>query len=216
MSGLDSARSTGVQRSYDLSVVEAIRHNRMRSNVRTQRLGCAALLVIGAVGLIFAVPEFYRNALHLVATPDGPWALALFALFIVYIVVVAILFGSTYLHGGRDPTRLELRDGGFAVIWANGDEKAWRWDALRHDVKISDLAQANVGVDAVIDLPWLEWGPLTREACAAIIESARSHGMKVHVRDLPGSAYMTPSKLILIGRGPVKERQSAQYGPTPR
>jgi hypothetical protein len=87
--------------TFDLSGVESSDYRRMRSTPVFIRQLLGALLVIGGVGMAFAVPRLVRDFPNLVVRPDGPWVLGLLVAILVYIGIVATLLVQSIRHRGH-------------------------------------------------------------------------------------------------------------------
>lgn len=186
--------------TYDLTMCEAVGFERTRWGIRTLRLASSGFLIIGIVGDLAIFSEISSHPGSLMWGARGSFFVALTVGIQAYLVIAAVFLMSTFLHGGRGPTRLEVRDGGFVLTWERGSPMVWMWNSLRGKLTIEDVTEANLGYDAQLKLPWFRWAILSREACTAIVNSGVQHGLRVRTKDLQGGAYSTPSKRIIITR----------------
>jgi len=186
--------------TYDLTMCEAVGFERTRWGIRTLRLASSGFFIIGVVGDLATFSEISSHPGSLIWGPRGSFFLALIVGIQAYLVIAAVFLTSTFVHGGRGPTRLEVRDDGFVLTWERGSPMVWMWSSLRGELTIEDVTAANLGYDAQLKLPWFRWAILSREAYAAIVNSGVRHGLRVRTKDLRGGAYSAPSKRILITR----------------
>jgi hypothetical protein len=168
-----------VVQNFDLTAVEAARYVKQRPTER-MILGFLLLLIsIGLLGFYFGTPRLVHNWARLVSSTEGLEAIALFLVLVVYETVVVYGLSLSLRHGGRGPIRLEISPEGFSLIWRDGYARKWTWLTLHGKLVLHDLSGSGVEPTADIQLSPMSIAILTREACAAIQEGARDHGLLV-------------------------------------
>jgi hypothetical protein len=203
--------SPPIWRNFDLTAVEAV--DRVRSS-STKRLIVGFLLlfiVIGAVVFAFNVPKLTRDWGTLVSSTRGLEAIGLFGAFVAYELVTVYALWLTLSHGGRGPVRAEVREAGFSLVWADGCRREFAWGALRGRLRMDDLSVDENVAPAQIQLSAIGFGVLTRDACAAIEESARHYGMRVDVAEYPRTGVAFAKRSITV-RPPARGASSFSPG----
>jgi len=185
-------------RSYDLVHVEVEHYRRMRSTTRRLQAILGGMLAMGAIGFAFIVPELVRYGPTVAGTLNGAWVFTLLAAIVFYLGIVALLLVQSARHGGRGPTRLNVLPDGFNLEWADGSRRTWNWRSFRGTLRLAEIHDVRIGAEAQIQLTIAGFGVLTREACAAIVESAESHGLWVKVQTSVPSARVSGSTSYTI------------------
>jgi hypothetical protein len=188
--------------TFDLSDVESSDYRRMRTTVLLIRLLLVALLVIGGVGMAFALPRLIQNLQNLAGRPEGPWVLGLLVAILVYICIVATLLAQSVRHRGRGPVRVEVTPDGFSLSWSDGCSRSWAWDNLRGSVRLTDSSGGSTDCPASIQLSMAGSGALSGAACEAIVQSAEARGLVVRTSEFAETPYIAKHNTIVIRRSP--------------
>lgn len=158
------------------------------------------LLAICAYGLYVAVPLYVQNFGRVFSTETSSLGFVGLLVAIAFAATVGWILATTFKHGGRDPTWLDVDAGGFRLRWDDGCALEWRWSKLRLGITIHDFGDKRpngAGAEILLRMS-LTWAGISQEALSRLLESARVSGLRIRTYDQV--SYGFPIKLILIDR----------------
>jgi hypothetical protein len=181
-----------------------------RSQQRTSRAVLntvlVAMLLIGVVAFAYIVPSLVHRWAELSSNLTGLEAIGAFLAAALYEAVVAYMLWLSLQHRGRAPVRLEIRSDSFTLLWADGCSRNWNWTSLRNRLELSDLSMNDTAVKAQLKISMIGFCVLTKDACDAIEEAARLHGMRVDVKESPPVPGVTLASRDITIRPPSAGR----------
>ncbi len=187
--------------SFDISLAEAGAYRMTKQKgLAVVRLGILGILLIGVVGLGLLVPEIVRGFPHLVSSVAGLEILTILALILAYIGLCMFFLASTFRRGGRGPTRIDIRPGGFTLRWQDGAHADWNWAGLRGSLRIDDFRDAGLGYSAAVKIGPFQWAALTSNSLDSLLASAEQCRLSVTRVESPGDAFTVKSTRVVIRR----------------
>lgn len=191
--------NASIPRSFDLKATEEVGHSGNRSGNYTVRAIAIFLILVGAVGLYFAVPLYARDFGRVFTDSTRTLGFVGLLVALAFVATAGWVLAATFRHGGRGPTSLDVEPTGFTLRWDDGSAEEWRWSRLRLSVSIKEYGEHPGLPGAALMLRSSNgWAGLTHEGLDAILESAKKAGVRVRTYDQTGLTI--PFKLIVIDR----------------
>jgi len=191
---------------YDLTAVEAAYRSQQRTSRAVLNTVLVALLLMGVVAFAYIVPSLVHRWVELSSNTTGQEAFGAILAAAFYEAVVAYVLWLSIQHRGRAPVMLEIRTDGFTLLWADGGRRNWNWSSLHKRLDLSDLSMNDTAVKAQLKISMIGFCVLTKDACDAIEEAARVHGMQVDVKESPLVPGVTLASRDITIRPPAEGR----------